>query len=228
MISADYSQIELRVMAHLSNDATLIEAFQNDADIHTLTASLVFQLPPEQVSRELRAQAKTINFGVIYGQTPFGLSQQLGIPQREAARFIDNYFATYPGVKTYSEETIERARADGFVTTMLGRRRYLPDISHTDVNRRRFAERIAVNTPIQGTAADMIKLAMIRLDARLRSEKYRARMILQVHDELLFEAPPDECDKLIEMTRAEMSGALKLRVPVRVDIGIGDNWLTAH
>nr|HQI75702.1 DNA polymerase [Candidatus Latescibacterota bacterium] len=228
MLSADYSQIELRIMAHLSEDTTLIKAFQNDEDIHTLTASLVFGVPPAQVNRELRAQAKTINFGVIYGQTPFGLSQQLGIPQREAALFIENYFKTYPGVKKYGELTIERARKDGFVSTMLGRRRFVPDIDHQDVNRRRFAERTAINTPIQGTAADMIKLAMIRIHERIAAEKLRARMLLQVHDELLFEVPPDECDALKDLVRAEMSGALELRVPVRVDIGVGENWLVAH
>ncbi|HRU23900.1 MAG TPA: DNA polymerase I [Candidatus Latescibacteria bacterium] len=228
MLSADYSQIELRIMAHLSEDTTLIKAFQNDEDIHTLTASLVFGVPPAQVNRELRAQAKTINFGVIYGQTPFGLSQQLGIPQREAALFIENYFKTYPGVKKYGEVTIERARKDGFVSTMLGRRRFVPDIDHQDVNRRRFAERTAINTPIQGTAADMIKLAMIRIHERIAAEKLRARMLLQVHDELLFEVPPDECDALKDLVRAEMSGALELRVPVRVDIGVGENWLVAH
>ncbi len=228
LISADYSQIELRIMAHLSDDKTLIEAFRRDADIHTLTASLVFGIEAEQVSRELRAQAKTINFGVMYGQTAFGLGQQLGIPQREAQNFIDNYFKTYPGVRRYSDEIIERARKDGYVTTMLGRRRYLPEIDSSDVNRRRFAERTAINTPIQGTAADMIKVAMIAIERRLCAEGFAGKMLLQVHDELVFEAPPDELDRLTGMVRAEMSGALDLKVPVRVDIGIAENWLDAH
>lgn len=228
LVSADYSQIELRIMAHLSDDEMLIDAFRRDADIHTLTAALVFRIEPEHVNRELRAQAKTINFGVIYGQTAFGLAQQLGIPQREAQNFIDNYFATYPGVKRYSDQVIEKARAEGFVTTMLGRRRYLPEMNSSDINRRRFAERTAVNTPIQGTAADMIKVAMIGIDRRLREDRFEGKMLLQVHDELLFECPPDEVERLTEMVRTEMSGALTLKVPVRVDIGVGDNWLDAH
>jgi len=228
LVSADYSQIELRIMAHLSGDKTLAEAFRRDEDIHTLTAAFVFGRRPDQITGELRRQAKTINFGVIYGQTPFGLAQQLGIPQREAAIFIENYFTTYPGVKAYNDQTIEKARKEEFVTTMLGRRRYLPEINQTDVNRRRFAERTAINTPIQGTAADMIKLAMIRIHERLQREKFASRMLLQVHDELLFESPPEEVERLTAMVREEMSGALELTVPVRVDIGVGDNWLDAH
>jgi len=228
LISADYSQIELRVMAHVSGDVRLIEAFRRDEDIHTLTAALVFNLDPKLVTPDLRRQAKTINFGVIYGQTPYGLGQQLGISQREAAIFIDNYFATYPGVKTYSETTIEKARRDGYVTTLLGRRRYVPEISAKDVSRRHFGERIAINMPIQGTAADMIKLAMIRIDERLQRDGYAAHMLLQVHDELLFEAPPHEVERLVEMVRSEMCRALELSVPVKVEVGVGDNWLETH
>ena len=228
LISADYSQVELRVMAHLSEDETLRQAFIDDKDIHTITASLVFDLPPEFVTGDLRRQAKAINFGVIYGQTPFGLAQSLGIPQKSAANFIDNYFATYPGVKAYNEQSIEKARRDGYVTTMLGRRRYLPEINLKNVNQRKFAERNAINTPIQGTAADVIKVAMINIDRRLREDGFTGRMLLQVHDELIFEVPPEELDAAVEMVRHEMSHAVELSVPLKVDIGAGENWFEAH
>lgn len=228
LISADYSQIELRVLAHMSGDKRLVEAFQNDVDIHTATAAAVFDLPPEFITPDLRRQAKTVNFGVIYGQTAFGLSQQLGIPQSEARKFIESYFDTYTGVAEYRDRVIEQARKTGYVTTLLGRRRAIPEITMSDRNRRMFGERLAMNMPIQGTAADMIKIAMINIDRRITSDGLSAQMLLQVHDELVFEAPPTECDELVELVREEMATAIPLDVPIKVDCGVGDNWQEIH
>ena len=228
LISADYSQIELRVLAHVSGDETLIDAFRNDADIHTTTASLVFDLEPPFITPDLRRQAKTINFGVIYGQTPFGLSQQLGISQAEARRFIESYFEMYPGVAAYRDRVIAQAKEQGYVSTMLGRRRAIPEMAKRDRNRRMFGERTAINMPIQGSAADMIKLAMINIDRRMAAEGMAGQMLLQVHDELVLEAPPEESDALSDLVREEMAGALELDVPVKVDIGVGDNWQEIH
>ncbi|OPX24363.1 MAG: DNA polymerase I [Candidatus Latescibacteria bacterium 4484_107] len=228
LLDADYSQIELRIMAHLSEDATLIEAFQKDEDIHTKTAVLVFDIPPESVEPELRARAKTINFGIIYGMGPYGLARRLDIGIPEAREFIEAYFAQYPGVKAYTDRMIAEAREQGYVTTMLGRRRYLPEILSSNRQMREFAERTAVNTPVQGTSADLIKRAMIHIHRRLGAEKLRAKMILQVHDELVFEVPKEELDHVKALVVAEMEGALKLSVPVKVDVGVGANWLEAH
>ncbi len=228
LVSADYSQIELRLMAHLAEDRTLKEAFESGDDVHRQTASLVFNLMPAFVTEEMRERAKTVNFGVMYGMGAFGLSSRLGISRQEARTFIESYFATYPGVKGYIDRTIAEARERGYVTTMLGRRRYLPEIVSTNSRQREFAERTAVNTPVQGSASDMIKVAMIRISERLRREGLSAKMILQVHDELVFETPEAEVDGVRELVVEEMKGALEVSVPIEVEVGVGRNWLEAH
>jgi len=224
MMSADYSQIELRIMAHFSGDKVLIEAFRSGEDIHARTAQEVFGVGPLLQTGEHRRAAKAINFGIIYGLSPFGLAQQLNIEQKEAAQFINAYFARYRGVKEYLEKVIAETRASGMTRTMFGRIRPMPEINSPQVQLRNFAERTALNSPLQGTAADLIKLAMIKIDERLRAEKFEAQMILQVHDELVFEAPPDEQDELQELVKAEMEGVYKLAVPLVVEIGVGPNW----
>lgn len=228
LLDADYSQIELRIMAHLSGDETMIAAFQQGEDVHTQTASLMFGVPLELVTSELRRRAKTINFGIIYGISSYGLARQLDIPVEEARTFIEGYFVQYPGVRAYMDRMIAEAREKGYVTTILGRRRYLSEIHSSNRQVREFAERTAINTPIQGSAADLIKLAMIHIFRRLGSEGLRTRMILQVHDELVFEVPNEEIDPARTLIVEEMEGALDLSVPIRVDVGIGDNWLEAH
>ena len=228
MLSADYSQIELRIMAHLAGDEMLVEAFEKSEDVHRHTASMVFNLPTDFVTDEMRALAKTVNYGVIYGMSPFGLAQQLGLTVREAREFIDGYFSTYPAVQTYVDDMVEWAREEGYVETMLGRRRYVPEIVSMNAKKREYAERIAVNTPIQGTASDLIKLAMIRIYKRLKVENLRAKMILQVHDELIFEVPADEVGAVERLVKEEMETALMLNVPIEVSVGVGANWLVAH
>jgi DNA polymerase-1 len=226
--SADYSQIELRLMAHLSRDKSMIDDFLSGNDIHAATASKIFGVEIKDVTREMRSRAKTANFGIIYGISSFGLSERLTIGRKEAKELIDGYFNSYPGVKTYMDESIRKARDLGFVTTMFGRKRYARDIHSRNQVVRGNAERNAINAPIQGTAADIIKIAMIRIHARLGEEKLKAKMILQVHDELIFEVLPDELEKLKDIVLTEMSGAAKLDVPLKVDWGIGKNWLEAH
>jgi DNA polymerase-1 len=228
IVSADYSQIELRIMAHLSGDQRLLDVFSRGGDIHAETAALIFQVPPDQVQPEMRRAAKTVNFGIIYGQTDFGLAQELGIPRHEAHVFRENYFRLYPGVAEFMRTTVQSCRERGHVETILGRRRKIPDIEAKDRQVREFAERTAINTPVQGSAADMIKLAMIAIHRRLRTEKFAARMVLQVHDELVFEAPPAEIERLSAVVTLEMRRALPLRLPVVVDVGVGANWLAAH
>ncbi len=224
LVKADYSQIELRLMAHFSGDPLLTQAFQSGGDVHKATAAELFGAPIAQVTKEQRAAAKTVNFATIYGQREFSLAQQLGVPQSEAKRFIEAYFEKYAGVRRFIDTTLGEARREGLVRTLFGRIRPLPDIHSKNFNLRSFAERTAVNTPLQGTAADLIKLAMIRIDAELRDRKLRSRMLLQVHDELLFEAPEDEVDKLRVLVRKEMEQAHPLKVPLLVDIGVGHNW----
>ncbi|MBM3324788.1 MAG: DNA polymerase I, partial [Calditrichaeota bacterium] len=226
--SADYSQIELRIMAHLSGDERLRAAFEQEGDVHRETAARIFGVAPEEVLPEMRRAAKTVNFGIIYGQTDFGLSEELGIPRHEARVFREKYFKLYPGVKRFIEETIGQCRKTGVVSTLLGRQRRIPDINASDRQTREFAERTAVNTPVQGTAADMIKLAMVRVAGRLRQERLEARMLLQVHDELVFEAPETELEGLELVVTEEMRQALRLSVPIVVDFGYGKNWLEAH
>ena len=228
LLDADYSQIELRIMAHLSKDAALLDAFLRDADIHRDTAARVLNLPPEQVTPETRRRAKEVNFGIMYGMGAYGLSQRLQISVEEAEAFITNYFVQYPGVKAFIDTTIAEAHEHGYVTTLLGRRRYLPEINSDNRRIREFAERVAVNTPLQGTAADLIKVAMIRIHRRLQDEKLGAHMLLQVHDELVFEAPESELPALEALVRREMTNAMQLEVPIKVDVGIGENWLAAH
>jgi len=224
LLSADYSQIELRLLAHFSEDPLLVEAFTRGDDIHTLTASQVFGVPPLMVDAEHRRRAKAVNFGIVYGLSAFGLSQQLGIEQKEAKKFIDAYFEKYKGVRTFIDRTLEAARREGKVRTLFGRVRPIPDINSKNANQRGFAERTAVNTPLQGTAADLIKLAMINIDAKLRERNLKARMTLQVHDELVFEVPEAEVEPLRQLVKQRMEQVRALRVPLLVEVGVGSNW----
>ncbi|MDO4280647.1 MAG: DNA polymerase I [Peptococcaceae bacterium] len=224
LISADYSQIELRVLAHLSGDDTLMNAFLEDMDIHRHTASEVFHVPMDAVTPEQRRTAKAVNFGIIYGQTDYGLSRELGISRKEAEAYINLYFSRYPLVETFIQDTIAKTREDGYVTTMLGRRRYIKDINSRNRNLRQFAERTAVNSPIQGTAADIIKLAMLRCDQAIRDNDINAKMLLQVHDELIFEVSKEDAMSLGQIVRECMEGAVKLNVPLKVDLKAGFNW----
>ncbi|MFM6983716.1 MAG: DNA polymerase I, partial [Chitinophagaceae bacterium] len=228
IVSADYSQIELRVIASMSGDEGMMEAFNNNLDIHQATAARVFGVPLEEVTKEMRYKAKSVNFGLIYGQGAFGLAENLGISRTEAKEIIDNYFLQFPGIRTYMNEVVESARNRGYVETMLGRRRYLRDINSANATVRSFAERNAINAPIQGTAADMIKLAMINVQKRLKAGNYQSRMILQVHDELLFDVHHSELDELKVLIREEMQNAMPLKVPVIAEAGHGKNWLEAH
>ena len=228
-VSADYSQVELRLMAHLSGDSSLIEAFRHGADIHAATAAKIFGIPREEVTGEMRRKAKTANFGIIYGISAFGLSARLGIPRGEAKELIDGYFSSFPGVKRYIDKTIEQAHKDGYVDTLFGRRRYIQNINSRNRNLVANVERMAINAPIQGTAADIIKVAMVRVARRLREEGFRSQMILQVHDELCFTVPGDERERLVAMVKEEMEQVLpSLSVPLVADVGVGENWLEAH
>ena len=230
LLSCDYSQVELRVMAALSKDATMIEAFHIGTDIHTITAAKVFAVDPENVTSDMRRTAKMVNFGIIYGISAFGLSQRLAIPRTEAAAIIDSYFREYPAIREFMDRTVNEARESGYVQTIAGRRRYFPDLKSGNQNLRNNAERAAINTPIQGTAADMIKLAMIRVDVLLREKPYQTRMLLQVHDELVFDLALDEQDELVPKIIDAMKTALPLPngVPIEVESGTGPNWLVAH
>jgi len=224
LLSADYSQIELRIMAHLSRDPSLVDAFKKDQDIHARTAAEVFNVSLEEVTPLMRNRAKAVNFGIIYGISDYGLSQDLQIPRAEARKYIESYFARYPGVKRYVEECIKMARDKGYVTTVMDRRRYLPDINHPNFSRRSFAERIARNTPIQGSAADIIKSAMLSIDRWLEEYDFKAAMLLQVHDELIFEVPQDELNKVAPGIKRLMEGIFPLIVPLKVDLKVGRDW----
>jgi DNA polymerase-1 len=228
LVAADYSQIELRIMAHLSEDAGLINAFKAGEDIHRATAAEVFGVARDQVSNEQRRSAKAINFGLIYGMSAFGLSRQLNIARTEAQSYIDLYFSRYPGVKGYMERTRDVARAQGYVETVFGRRLYLPDINASNMQRRQYAERTAINAPMQGTAADIIKLAMIELDNAINTNNYDIRMIMQVHDELVFEVNEASVDESLNLIRDKMVNAAELTIPLVVDVGVGNNWDEAH
>jgi DNA polymerase-1 len=228
LLAADYSQIELRIIAHLSRDEAMMEAFRQGLDIHTATAARVYGVPVDQVSREMRRHAKTVNFGIIYGISAFGLSERLKIPRREAAEIIENYFEKYPGIRRYMKQTIEFARKHGYVETILGRRRYLSDINSANGVVRAYAERNAINAPIQGSSADMIKIAMINIFNAMQKQNMKSKMILQVHDELVFDAHKTEAEALKQLVEDKMKNALKLDVPVVVDINTGNNWLEAH
>ncbi len=228
MVSADYSQIELRILAHLSQDETLIEAFRRDEDIHSRTASEIFGVPMEKVTPLMRRQAKVINFGIIYGMSAYGLSQQLGTEPKIAQAYIDEYFKRYPGVQAYIEKSLEEARVKGYVTTLLQRRRYLSEINSPTASIRQASERIAINTPLQGTAADIIKVAMIRIQDRLEKLRLKTKMIMQVHDELVFEVPEEEMERVSPMIRQEMESVMELSIPLRVSLSSGKNWAEAH
>ena len=228
IVSADYSQIELRIMAHLSCDTHLIEAFRNGQDVHAITAAKVFGIAPEEVTADQRRIAKTANFGIMYGISAFGLSQRLHIGRAEAKKIIEDYFANFPAISSYIDDTLAAARETGYVETLFGRRRYLPDITSKNGTVRALAERNAINAPIQGTSADIIKLAMINVDRRLRKEGLQSRMVLQIHDELVFDAVKEEVGILCTIVREEMENVTKLSVPLTVECNYGNNWLEAH
>jgi DNA polymerase-1 len=228
LVSADYSQIELRIMAHLSGDAGLIRAFAEDADIHRATAAEVFGVAPEAVTDDMRRNAKAINFGLIYGMSAFGLSRQLKIDRAAAQEYVERYFARYPGVKAFMDRTRERAREQGYVETLFGRRLHLPDINAGNATRRQAAERAAINAPMQGTAADLIKRAMLRVDGWIVETRVPARMIMQVHDELVLEVAEAFVAEAVQSVRDCMSQVATLAVPLIVDVGVGDNWDDAH
>jgi len=226
-LDADYSQIELRVLAHMSGDERLIEAYRENADIHRTTAALVFHTPYEEVTELQRRNAKAVNFGIVYGISGFGLSRDLNITKKEAEQYIEDYFATYPGVKKFMDDLVEMGKSKGFVTSMFGRRRPIPELQAKNFMQRQFGERIAMNSPIQGTAADIIKIAMIRVNDKLREGKYKSRLILQIHDELLIETHKDEIDEVKIILEEEMIKACELAVPLIADVKQGDNWYEA-
>jgi len=223
-MSADYSQIELRLMAHFSQDPLLLDAYRTGKDIHTLTASEVFGVSPENMDKQTRARAKAVNFGIVYGISPFGLAAQLNIDQKTAKTYIETYFDRYKGVQRFIEETLDTVRRDQSVKTYFGRIRPIPDIQSRNPNMRGFAERTAVNTPLQGTAADLIKLAMLKIDQLIRERKLKSRMTLQVHDELLFDVVPDEVEELEQLVRYEMEHVAEFSIPIVAEVGSGENW----
>ncbi|MGN0994916.1 MAG: DNA polymerase, partial [Butyricicoccus sp.] len=224
LIDADYSQIELRVLAHMADDAAMIEAFRAGQDIHAATAARVYGVPVEDVTPQMRSSCKAVNFGIVYGISDFSLAGDLGISRKEAGEFIRNYLATYPGVARYMDEIKASAHETGYVTTMFGRRRDIPELASSNFNLRSFGERAAMNTPIQGTAADIIKIAMLRVDQRLKREGLRARLILQVHDELILEAPAEEAETVVPLLREEMERAVTLNVPLVAEAKSGKSW----
>ena len=226
-VDADYSQIELRVLAHCSGDEHLIQAYKEQSDIHRITASQVFHIPFDEVTPQQRRNAKAVNFGIVYGISSFGLSQDLSITRKEAAKYIDDYFATYPGIKTFLDHAVTHAKEEGYVVTLFGRRRPVPELSSSNFMQRSFGERVAMNSPIQGAAADIIKIAMIRVDQRLKDQKMKSRLVLQVHDELLIEAYEPELDEVQNILKEEMEHAAELKVPLEIDMHTGDNWYEA-
>jgi DNA polymerase-1 len=228
LLAADYSQIELRIIAELSRDKEMMKAFIQGLDIHTATAARVYNVDIEKVTKEMRRNAKTVNFGIIYGISAFGLAERLNISRAEASEIIETYFKQYPGIKQYMNDSIAFARKNGYVETMMGRRRYLNDINSANTNIRGFAERNAINTPIQGSSADMIKIAMIRIYQQIEKRQMKSRMILQVHDELVFDAHKAEIDELKAIVEENMKNAFEMSVPILVDISTGNNWLEAY
>ena len=227
LLSADYSQVELRLMAHLSGDEDMIAAFSHGEDIHTATAAKLFGVPPEQVTREQRRRAKTANFGIIYGMSAFGMAKDLNCPPDEAQRYIDAYFAAHPEVKAYMDENVRRAKEDGYVTTVLGRKRFIPELKSGNYNQRMFGERAAMNMPLQGSAADIIKIAMLRVWNRLKTDGFRAQLVLQVHDELVLDTPEEEAERAKRMLKEEMEAAIGLEVPLIADVSVGKSWYDA-
>ena len=228
IVSADYSQIELRIMAHLSQDKHLVEAFRNGIDIHSATAEKIFGVAHEEVTPDQRRVAKTANFGIMYGISSFGLAQRLGISRTEAKKLIDDYFAAFPAIRAFIDDTVAAARENGYVETLFGRRRYLPDINSKNATVRALAERNAVNAPIQGTAADIIKMAMINVDRKLTEASLKSKMVLQIHDELLFDVPEGETRTLMKVVKDCMENVMELSVPLTVECNYGKNWLEAH
>ena len=228
LMAADYSQIELRIMASLSLDEGLLNAFNNGIDIHSATAAKVYKVPLEQVDRTMRSNAKSVNFGIIYGISPFGLSQNIGVSRKEAKEIINNYFEQFPKVKEYMHWSIDQAKKNEYVETIMGRRRYLKDINAKNSVVRAMAERNAINAPIQGSAADIIKMAMIQIDKEIEARKMKSKMLLQVHDELVFDMYYSEKEELKSLVKSKMENAISLKVPLIVDIGEGANWLQAH
>jgi len=229
LLAADYSQIELRLMAHMSQDEDMLQAFKNNEDIHRATAAKIFHVEnPKEVTDDQRRKAKTANFGIIYGISAFGLSQRLSIPRTEAKDIIDEYFKNFDTVKSYMDRSIQFGRDNGYVETMMGRKRFLPDINSRNATVRGFAERNAINAPIQGSAADIIKIAMIDVLEEIKKEGWKSQIILQVHDELIFEVPKDELEGMKKMVKEKMEKAVMLSIPLTVDLGTGKNWLEAH
>jgi DNA polymerase-1 len=228
LIDADYSQIELRVLAHISGDEHMTDAFLADEDIHTSTSCRVFGVSPENVTVEMRKRAKAVNFGILYGMGEFSLSEDLKISRAQAKEYIESYLASYPGIDKYLHSVAKDAREDGYVTTMLGRRRYIPELAATNKNLQAFGERVARNSPIQGSSADIIKIAMINVNKKLRESGLDARLLLQVHDELLIESNRDCAEEVLALLKTEMENAAKLSVPLKVEAAIGDNWLECH
>ena len=228
LLDADYSQIELRVLAHMSGDENLIQAYREAQDIHRLTASQVFHIPFDEVTDLQRRNAKAVNFGIVYGISSFGLSQDLSITRKEAGEYIQKYFETYPKIKEFLDGCVRDAKEKGYVTTMFGRRRQVPELKSSNFMQRSFGERVAMNAPIQGTAADIIKIAMVRVDQRLKEEGLRSRLLLQVHDELLVETHLEEVEQVRQILSEEMHGAARLSVPLEIDMKQGGNWYEAH
>jgi DNA polymerase-1 len=228
LLSADYSQIELRIIAELSSDEGMIEAFRQGLDIHSATASKVYNVPLDEVTKDMRRNAKMVNFGIVYGISAFGLSERLNIPRGEARHIIDQYFDKYPGIKTFMNNTILSARENGYVETIMGRRRYIRDINSANAVVRGFAERNAINAPIQGSSADMIKIAMINIHKTFTAYNFKSKMILQVHDELIFDVHKDELENIKPVIHDLMQTAIPMKVPVLVEMNTGDNWLEAH
>ena len=227
LLSSDYHQIELRMLAHMAGEKTMINAFKNDIDIHTQTACDVFGIKAEDVTKEMRRRAKTVNFGIVYGISDFGLSEQLGISRREAHSFIESYYKSYPGIKSYMDSVVASCEEKGYVSTLCGRRREIPEIKDKNRNVREFGKRAAMNAPIQGSAADLIKIAMINISGKLKEGGYRSKMILQVHDELIFDVPGDELEAVKKIVTDEMTTAMKLDVPLTVECSAGNNWFEA-
>lgn len=228
LVDADYSQIELRLLAHMAGDQAMIEGFHSGADIHTITASQVFGVTPDQVTPQMRRSAKAVNFGIVYGISPFSLSQDIGVSVQQAKEYMDKYFAHYSGVRAYMDGVVEQGKQDGYVSTLFGRRRWLPELKSSNFNTRSFGERVALNMPIQGTAADIIKLAMIRVRDRLLREGLEGRLVLQVHDELIVECSEAEAETVCKLVKEEMEGVCALSVPLLAETHAGTTWASAH
>ena len=227
LVDADYSQIELRVLAHIADDKNMAEAFEHGLDIHRSTAAKVFNMPDDFVTPEMRSRAKAVNFGIVYGIGAFSLSKDINVSVKEADKYIKDYLSLYKGIDNYMKNVVEQAKNNGYVTTMFGRRRYLPELTSSNHNIRAFGERVAKNMPVQGTAADIIKIAMIRVYDRLKKENMKSKLILQVHDELIVESPKNEAEKAAQILSEEMQNAVKLNVPLPADAGIGKTWFDA-